>query len=200
MTQVPTALLALHYQNEVLHPDGLIRVGIADDEVRTALIERASALLAEARRRDWLIVHVRIAFRPDYADMPRNMPILYRAEALGAVKDGEWGAEFYPSLAPLNSRREFALKHTSISAFRGTALDQLLRSHGIVRVMAAGVATHSVVEGTVREAAESGYEVTVVADACAAAARATHEAALASMALMAQVTTVQELIASAEKE
>lgn len=200
MSRVSTALLALHYQNEVLHPDGLIRVGIADDEERAALIERASALLAEARRRDWLMVHVRIAFRPDYADMPRNIPIFLRTEALGAVKDGEWGAEFYPALGPRQSRREFALTHTSISAFRGTPLDQLLRSNGIARVVVAGVATHSVVEGTVREAAESGYDVSVVADACAAAQRATHEAALASMALMAHVTTVQALLAAEEKE
>lgn len=194
MSGVPTALLALHYQNEVLHPDGLIRVGIADDEVRTAVIEHASQLLTEARRRDWLIVHVRIAFRPDYADLPRNIPIFLRTETLGAVKDGEWGAEFYASLAPRASRREFAVKHTSISAFRGTSLDQLLRAHGIVRVVAAGVATHSVVEGTVREAAESGYEVSVAADACAATPRSIHDASLASMSLMARIITVQALI------
>ena len=194
MNRVPTALLALHYQNDVLHPDGLIRVGIADDEVRRTVIEHASTLLTEARRRDWVIVHVRIAFRPDYADLPRNIPIFLRTEKLGAVKDGTWGSEFYASLAPRASRREFALKHTSISAFRGTSLDQLLRAHGIVRVMTAGVATHSVVEGTVREAAESGYEVSVIADACAATLRSIHDASLASMALMARIVTVQELI------
>jgi len=65
MNRVPTALLALHYQNDVLHPDGLIRVGIADDEVRRTVIEHASTLLTEARRRDGVIGHVRIAFRPD---------------------------------------------------------------------------------------------------------------------------------------
>lgn len=200
MSQRPTALLALHYQNEVLHPDGRIRVGLVDDHARTTLIEQATALLAHARQRDWLIVHVRIAFRPDYADMPRNIPIFLRTEALGAVKEGEWGAEFYASLAPRDHRREFTLKHTSISAFRGTSLDQILRSHGITRVVAAGVATHSVVESTVREAAELGYHVDVVADACAAAQAATHDAALASMALMAQMIMVQDLIASQEKE
>lgn len=200
MSQTSTALLALHYQNEVLHPDGRIRVGLADDQTRARLIEQASTLLAQARRRDWLIVHVRIAFRADYADMPRNIPIFIRTEALGAVKDGEWGAEFYADLAPLDSRREFTLKHTSISAFRGTSLDQILRSHGIAHVVVAGVATHSVVESTVREAAELGYDVDVVGDACAAAQAATHDAALASMALMAQVITVQDVIVAEQKE
>lgn len=200
MSQAATALLALHYQNEVLHPDGRIRVGLADDQTRARLIEQASVLLNQARQRDWVIVHVRIAFRPDYADMPRNMPIFLRVEALGAVKEGEWGSEFYADLVPLDGPREFMLKHTSISAFRGTSLDQILRSHGIERVVAAGVATHSVVESTVRDAAELGYEVDVVADACAAAQLSTHDAALASMALMAQVITVQDVAQAEQRE
>ncbi|WP_234942738.1 isochorismatase family protein [Cupriavidus necator] len=196
-------MLALHYQNDVLHADGRIRVGIDDDASRAALVDSAARLLAAARRSQWPIMHVRIAFRPDYGDLPRNIPIFRRTEAIGAVKDGEWGAEFYAPLSPLlplDSPREFVLKHTSISAFRGTQLDQLLRQHGVGRVVVAGVATHSVVEGTVREAAELGYEVVVVADACAAAQRATHEASLASMALMAEVTTLAELAAANEKE
>jgi len=200
LKKTATALLALHYQNDVLHADGRIRVGIDDDANRTALVDSAARLLAAARRSQWPIIHVRIAFRPDYGDLLRNIPIFRRTEAIGAVKDGEWGAEFYPPLSPLDSPREFVLKHTSISAFRGTPLDQLLRQHGVGRVVVAGVATHSVVEGTVREAAELGYEVLVVADACAAAQRATHEAALASMALMAEVTTLGALAAANEQE
>jgi len=194
MSACSTALLALHYQNEVLHPEGKIRVGIADDQVRHDLVTQAATLLDLARRQQWLLVHVRIAFRSDYSDMPRNIPIFLRTQSLGAVKEGEWGSEFYPDLAPIACSREFVLKHTSISAFRGTSLDQLLRLHGVENVMVAGVATHSVVESTVREAAEFGYYVSVVANACAAASVSTHTAALASMALMAQVVTVHDLV------
>uniref|UniRef100_UPI003F49953F cysteine hydrolase family protein n=1 Tax=Cupriavidus yeoncheonensis TaxID=1462994 RepID=UPI003F49953F len=193
MTKTVVALLALHYQNDVLHPEGRIRVGLDNDAARVALVGAASELLDLARRRDWLIVHVRIAFRPDYADLGRNIPIFLQTEALGAVKDGEWGADFFCSLSPKDGPREFVIKHTSVSAFRGTQIDQLLRQHGVSRVLVAGVATHSTVEGTVREAAELGYDVSVVTDACAAARQATHEASLASMALMADLTTVEEL-------
>jgi nicotinamidase-related amidase len=183
-------LLALHYQNEVLHRDGRIRVGLAEgDGGRDTLVLSAQRLLAGARARAWPIIHVRIAFRPDYADCPLNMPIFRRVVELGAVK-GEWGSAFLDTLAPIASPREFVVTHTRISAFAGTALEPTLRMLDAQRLLVAGVATHSVVEGTVRDAADRGFEVYVAADACAAASPQTHEAALASMALVAEITTV----------
>lgn len=202
MTPAPTpttAVLALHYQNETLHPSGRIRVGLAaDDPVREQVIAAGGALLAGARSRGWPIVHVRIAFRPDYADCQRNTPIFRRTVELGAVRDGEWGAAFLEALAPRPSEREFIVSHTRISAFAGTPLDQLLHLIEARRLLVAGVATHSVVEGTVRDAADRGFDVFVAADACAAADRAVHDASLASMALVASVTTVAEAFATLE--
>lgn len=184
-------LLALHWQNDVLHPAGRIRVGMsADDPMRASLLEASVQLLAGARQRDWAIVQVRIAFRPDYADLARNLPIFRRTAELGAVREGDWGADFYEPLKPRPSAREFVLTHQRISAFAGTSLDLLLRQLEARTVVVAGVATHSVVEGTVRDAADRGYNVWVAADACACADRAAHAAALSSMALVADVSTV----------
>src|SRR5690606_29620927 len=114
------------------------------------------------------IYHVRIAFRPDYADCPVNTPIFRRTVELGAVKDGEWGSEFLEGLQPLQNESEFVVTHQRISAFAGTCLDNLLRIKNITHVVVAGVATHSVVEHTVRHAVDIGFEVTIAADACAA--------------------------------
>lgn len=189
-------LLALHWQNDVLHPDGRIRVGLAHgDPVRDSLITASARLLAGARRQDWPIIQVRIALRPDYADLARNMPIFRRTAELGAVRDGEWGADFFEDLKPHPGPREFVLTHQRISAFAGTSLDLLLRQLDARRLVVAGVATHSVVEGTVRDAADRGFDVQVAADACACADRAAHAASLASMALIAEVSTVDDLLA-----
>lgn len=187
-----TAVLALHYQNEVLHPDGLIRVGVDDESVRARVIDGASRLLAGARQRQLPIFHVRIAFRPDYADCPDNTPIFRRTMALGAVKEGSWGVEFLEALQPQDSAQEFVLTHQRISAFAGTSLDNLLRQHGVTRLIVAGVATHSVVEHTVREAVDKGYVVGIAADACAAGAPEFHDAALRSLALVAAVSDVAQ--------
>ncbi|MDB5819709.1 MAG: cysteine hydrolase [Rhizobacter sp.] len=191
-----TVVLALHYQNDVLHPDGKIRVGIgADSPDRARVIEAATALLAGARERGWPILHVRVAFRPDGADIIQNCAIFKAVHASGATREGTWGAEFYTPLAPdAASPREFVVKHSRIDAFYGSPLDETLRRCNAARLVIAGVATHSVVESTVRHAADIGFDTWVAADACAAALPAVHEASLASMKLIATVSTVQGCI------
>jgi len=189
----PTALVLLHFQNEVLHPEGRIRVGLAaDDPARADVVRAGLALLAGARARGWRVFHVRVAFRPDYADLATHMPVLRRVREIGAVREGEWGAEFLAGFEP--APEEFVLTHTRISAFQGTALEQLLHLHGVRRLVVAGVATHSVVEGTVREAADRGFAVCLAADACASANRRLHAASLESMALVAEVVPAQEAL------
>lgn len=194
-------LLALHYQNDVLHPQGRVRVGLgAQDPARDALIAAAGRLLAGARARHWPIVHVRIAFRPDYADLARNTPIFQRTAEIGAVREGEWGSAFFEALAPQPGPREFIVTHTRISAFYGTPLEALLNLQQARRVVVAGVATHSVVESTVRDAADRGWDVHVAADACAAADREVHAASLSSMRLIASVGEVDTLLTTLQDE
>ncbi|WP_350648158.1 isochorismatase family cysteine hydrolase [Pseudomonas sp. HY13-MNA-CIBAN-0226] len=190
-------VIALHYQNDVLHPDGLIRVGLAaHDPARDALLDAAIRLQQGARARGWPIIHVRVAYRPDYADLVQNAPILRAVAASGAVQDGSWGAQFHEALQPLPGPDEFIVTHTRINAFYGTPLDTLLRQLDARQLLIAGVATHSVVESTVRHAVDCGFEVTVLSDACAAAHPATHLAALDSMRLIATVTDVASTLES----
>lgn len=186
-----SALLALHYQNEVLHPNGKIRVGVNDEAVRERVINSARRLLAWARAEQIPIVHVRIAFRPDYADCPANTPIFRKTMELGAVRDGEWGAEFMEPLQPLQAKNEFVITHQRISAFAGTCLENLLHILDVRHVIVAGVATHSTVEHTVRDATDRGYEVTIASDACAAGTQEFHDAALRSLALVAEVSDTE---------
>lgn len=190
------AVLALHYQNDVLHADGKIRVGLdADSGARQRLLDNAAALLEGARSHALPIVHVRIAFRPDYADLLPNCDIFRNVARIGAVPEGQWGSAFYDGLQPLaDSTREFVVKHTRISAFYGTPLEETLRLLGARRLVVAGVATHSVVEGTVRHAADIGFSVMVAEDACASADPAVHAASLASMRLIAQTAPVVDAV------
>lgn len=192
-----TVLIALHYQNDVLHEDGKIRVGLGErSPLRGAVITAATRLLAGARQHGWPIVHVRVAFRRDGADILQNGPIFRAVAASGAVQEGSWGAAFYDALAPeAGSTREFIVKHTRINAFYGTPLDEVLRGCRAERLVIAGVATHSVVESTVRHAADVGFDVWVAADACAAADPAVHAASLSSMRLIATVSTVDACLA-----
>lgn len=188
-------VIALHYQNDVLHPDGKIRVGLgAEDSARSSLLDAAGRLLGGARARRWPIIHVRVVFRPDYADLLQNAPILRNVAAIGAVQEGSWGAEFFSDLAPLANSDELSVTHQRINAFYGSPLEQLVHKFRAQRLLIAGVATHSVVESTVRHAVDCGFEVTVAADACACADAAAHTASLASMALIARVCDVDQAL------
>lgn len=190
-----TALLALHYQNDVLHPEGKIRVGIAaESPERSRLLAAAEALLGRARTLGMPIVHVRVAYREDGADIITNAPIFRNVHRIGAAVDGSWGAEFYATLAPaLENGKEFVVKHSRINAFFGSQLEEVLRVLKVSKLLIAGVATHSVVESTVRHAVDMGFEVSVAADACSAAEPAVHQAALHSMSVIAEILDTEAL-------
>ena len=188
-----TVLLALHYQNEVLHQRGKIRVGVAEqDDGRGRVKAKAAQLLAGARQAAIPVVSVRIAFRPDYADVIQNCKIFRDVVANQSMAEGSWGAEFFEGLGPAPG--ELVVKHSRVNAFYGSQLDEVLRVLGATRLIVAGVATNSVVETTARHAADIGYEVAVVADACSSGRAELHEASLANMSLIAEVMTLDALI------
>jgi nicotinamidase-related amidase len=189
-----TALLALHYQNDVVHDDGRIRLGLAEgDAQRAAVLDAAGRLFAGARAAGVSIVHVRVAFRPDHADVLRNGPIWDSVFRLGAVAEGSWGAEFHERLRPLPD--EFVVRHGRINAFFGSPLEGTLQLLDAKALAIAGVATNSVVEHTARHAADMGFSVSVAADACASSRLHLHQAALENIALIGTVADVDTLIA-----
>jgi nicotinamidase-related amidase len=189
-----TAVIALHYQNEVLHADGKIRLGIAEGATgRDQVIERAGRLLAGARSAGVPVVSVRVAFRPDHADVLQNARIFRDVVKLGAMIEGSWGAAFLDGLGPLDG--EFVVTHNRIGAFHGSSLGDVLRVIRARRLIVAGVATSSVVLTTVGQAVDLGYEVIVAEDACSAASAGLHAAALDLMSIVADVVRVDEALA-----
>jgi biuret amidohydrolase len=188
-----TALLALHYQNEVLHPAGRIKVGMAEkSDIRERVKERAAALLAFARSTGVPVISVRIAFQPGHADVIQNCTIFRNVVKNGAMIDGSWGAEFHEGLGPLPG--ETVVKHTRVNAFFGTDLDDILRAQGVDHLIVAGIATNSVVSTTVAHAADAGYEVTVAEDACSSGNPDLHKACMENMKLSADVLTVDDIM------
>jgi biuret amidohydrolase len=191
----PVLLLALHYQNEVVHPQGKIRVGIAEaSPERAALVAAARRLLDGARGADVPVISVRIAFRPGHAELTRNAEIWRRVAALEALTEGSWGAEFYEGLGPLPG--ELVVTHQRNDAFHGSPLADIVALFRPERLIIAGVSTTYVVESTVRRACDMGYAVTVAADACSSGSPAMHRASLEAMALLAEIKTVDDILAA----
>lgn len=189
MTQ---ALIALHFQNDICHPDGLIpfaidRTGPAPD----LFLDRSRALVSRARAAGWLVAHVHIAFQPDYSDLPRKAKLFRAAGELGALKRGSWGAAPMQGFEPAEG--DFVLVHTCNNAFHKTGLEDILREHAVAEVAVAGLATQYSVEHTVRHAADLGYGVTMVRDCCGTANTKAAEASFAAMAMLAEIRNLDEM-------
>lgn len=189
------AVIALHYQNEVLHPAGLIRLGVDDDSRRDAVVAGARHLLGAARARGLPLVHVRIAFPAGYQGVQANAPIFRNVVRSGAMIEGSWGCAFHEGLGPHEG--EAIVTHARVNAFYDSPLEMVLRRLGATRLIMAGVATNSVVEHSARHAADMGYEVVVASDGCSAARVDVHEAALFNLSLVGEVSTVTALFGEA---
>jgi biuret amidohydrolase len=195
---VNSLVLALHYQNEVVHPQGRIRLGIAEaSPERAAVIAAARRLLDGARAHGVPVISVRIAFAPGHADVMTNAEIWRRVVAKKVMEEGSWGAEFYDGLGPLPG--ETIVTHARNNAFYGSSLEAAIRHLMPVRLVLAGIATNFVVESTARHASDVGYDTVIVEDACSAASRETHHASLASLAMLATIRTADEMIGEWER-
>ncbi|GIL37278.1 cysteine hydrolase family protein [Phycicoccus sp. DTK01] len=117
-------------------------------------------------------------------------------------RPGTPGVEIHHLVAPRDG--EPVVQKAFPNAFRDTDLRAKLASLGVDALVVAGMMTSLCVDATVRAAADLGFDVTVVADACAApdlefggrtvAAADVHAAFLAALAdSYATVTTAAEL-------
>ena len=108
------------------------------------------------------VMHVTLgAALPDASDAPRHMRKLL-ASCSNHVGSREH--EILDELKPVAG--EHVLRKTTVGAFASTPIDSLLRSLRIDQLYMVGVSTNMCVETTAREAADRGYQVTLVEDAC----------------------------------
>lgn len=115
-----------------------------------AAADKAAQVIAAARAKGDTVVHIRHEF-----------PM----EAAPFFTPGSEGAAIHPKAAPL-AGEPVIVKH-AVNAFLNTPLDATLKSAGVEAVTIIGSMSHMCVDAATRAAADLGYQVTVVEDACA---------------------------------
>ena len=185
-----TAILVMDCQNDIVHENGKMAAatkGAMPRMVKEKNVLGIIARLAAAGRAAGVpIIHVRHAYRPDYADLPQNAPLLRGAKKAESLKDGTWGAEIHQDVAPLP--QDIVITKTRVSAFYASPLEAILNSQGITHLVLTGVATDGVVEGTARDGADRGYYIVIPSDCCTTTSEETHRVVLGGM--LAILTTV----------
>ncbi len=106
------------------------------------------------------------------------------------MRPGTDGVEIHPLARPAGD--EPVVRKELPNGFVGTDLHERLRDGGVDELIVLGMMSNMCVDGTVRAAADLGFDVTVVHDACAAAdlafgdeqvpAHAVHAAFMAALA------------------
>ncbi|MCJ8205501.1 cysteine hydrolase family protein [Pseudomonas sp. RGM2987] len=138
------ALIVVDIQNDYF-PQG--KWPLADVE---AAADNASKVIEAFRHAGNQVVHIRHEFTSD--DAPFFTP-------------GSDGAKLHAKV--LNRADEpVVLKHF-VNSFRETELQSILEQHGIEQLVIVGSMSHMCVDGVTRAAADLGYGVTVIHDACA---------------------------------
>ncbi|MET3051539.1 cysteine hydrolase family protein [Pseudomonas alkylphenolica] len=138
------ALIIIDIQNDYF-PGGKWTLAGADQAA-----DNVVRILAATRAKEQLVVHVRHEFESN--DAPFFTP-------------GSEGAQIHPKVTPL-SNEPVVLKH-KVNAFLNTKLKAVLDEHGIEAVTVVGSMSHMCIDGFTRAAADLGYEVKVIHDACA---------------------------------
>ena len=82
---------------------------------------------------------------------------------------GTRGAEIHASVKPLGG--ETVIEKNFPNSFRNTQLQAALERSGAKNLVVAGMMTHMCVDASVRHAADLGYKVTLLGDACATRAQ-----------------------------
>lgn len=99
-------------------------------------------------------------------------------------------------LAPV--RDEIMLPKTSSGVFNSTNIDYLLKNLGIRYLIVVGIMTDQCVDMAVRDAADRGYLVTCVADACATRTPERHATALKAFGGYCWVADTDTVVARIE--
>lgn len=189
-----SALLLMDLQNEVVDPKGFIGgLGMAAQVRDRGVLGQCLKALVHARLKGLRVFHVGLRFRPGYPDMNTSAHIFQNIKGAGAMLEGSWGGEFYPSVEPLGN--ETIVVKRGVGGFAGSDLNLLLRAAGIRTLILAGVATNFVIEGTARQAVDEGFEVIVLKDCCASLSEEMHNFALQILEHLVTVGTVDEYLA-----
>jgi nicotinamidase-related amidase len=160
-----TALLLIHWQNDIAAPGGKIAGNIPERLAVAHTIEHTQAVLKASREKGMLIVFINGSHRPGYPEAPaRPSPLMTHLIEAGSVVRGTWGAAVIDQLKPLAD--EIFIDNSSASGFYSTELDVILRGKGITNIVLSGFATNWAVESTARDGANRGYFIYTLEDCC----------------------------------
>lgn len=196
-----SALVIIDMQYATGHPEGPLALKMQKEgnnvtewrfaRIKDLVIPNTQKLISAMRKAGGRVIYITIgADLPDCSDAPVHMRSFFKS--VNNYK-GNHAHDIINELAPQPG--DPVVRKTSIGAFASTGIDHLLRSLGCEHLFFTGVSTNMCVETTAREAADRGYAVTIVEDACATTHKELHEGTIKNFSrFFGKVRSTQEVI------
>ena len=168
-----TALLVIDLQRDFTEEGGYMHAMGYDVSPLAAPLPAVARVLAACRRVGIRVIHTRQGYRSDLADLTEFLVAKYARAGVTIGADGplgrifvrgEPGWEIHPEVAPLPN--EAVVDKTANSAFVGTDLDQMLRGHGVSKLIVCGNTLDCCVHSTLRSANDLNYQTLLLEDCC----------------------------------
>lgn len=175
------AVLALHWQVNVIRPEGFFGPMLAEPVAAAGVVQRAADFHEKAAAQGLPIIFTRFTVPEDEGRLVRNTAFM---ESVGAAQH-----EFRPDAAgsrlidEMAGQADHIVDNQKLSGLAGNDLPRWLVENDIDTLFLTGVATNLTVEQTARHGTDLGFTVYTVADCVAAADPQIHTASLSNIAL-----------------
>ncbi len=181
MTDTRSAVLALHWQVNVIEPTGFFGAMLAAPVAASGVVARAAAFHAAARAAGVPVVCTRFTVPVGEGGLIRNTGFMRAVgDAQEAFRPDAPGTEL---IAAIRDQADHVVDNQKLSGLAGNDLPAWLAERSVDTLYITGVATNLTVEQTARHATELGFTAHTVGDCVAAAAPEIHAASLANLEL-----------------
>jgi nicotinamidase-related amidase len=178
-----TAVLALHWQVNVIRPEGFFGPMLAEPIAASGVVDRATRFHAAAQAAGLPLIFTRFTVPVGEGGLVRNTGFMRSVGVAQAeFRPDSPGTQVIPEMSE-QIRAAKVFDNQKLSGLAGNVLPDWLVARGIDTVLITGVATNLTVEQTARHGTDLGFTVHPVSDCVAAATEEAHAASLADLEL-----------------
>ncbi|WP_330233687.1 cysteine hydrolase [Nocardia sp. NBC_00508] len=180
--RIRAAVLALHWQVNVVRPEGFFGPMLAAPVAASGVVPRATDFHTAALAMEVPVVFTRFTIPVGEGELVRNTGFMRSVGAAQTeLRPDAPGSAIIPEM---EAQPTDVFDNQKLSGLAGSKLPEWLADQGIGTLFVTGVATNLTVEQTARHGTDLGFTVHPVSDCVAAAVPEAHEAALANLELV----------------
>jgi nicotinamidase-related amidase len=183
-----TALIIIDVQNQTIEEHKEVHNSYFLNQLTAVVLPNLQRLSRAARETGVEVIYTVIE---NLTRDGRDRSLDYKLSNIFVAK-GSWQAKVMDAIKPGDD--DIVLSKTSSSLFNSTNFDYLLRNLGVEHLVVTGLLTDQCVDHTVRDAADRGYRVVCISDACTTHSEQRHESALSLFAGYCRIVRTDDLI------